>query len=861
MSNQYYLKHSRQSISLVAKPFAGGGEGDLYEVLTASHKQYVAKIYHPQKRSKEREEKIAYLIEHPPVGLSEEGAIVWVIDALYDANYQFAGFIMPFARGKKLELLCLGKLSRKLGQEWSRFDFKHKTALQYRLRVCFNLAAAIYQIHATNHYVLVDMKPENILIQSNGLLSIVDTDSVEVLEDGVAIFPAPVATPEYSPPEFYRQAEEKNKTVRESWDRFGLAVIFYKLLCGIHPFAASAKPPYDHLVSLHEKIEEGLFVHNKTRQTLLNVVPPPHQRFEALDLGLQDLFIQCFEGGHESPELRPTANEWCAAFLVAIGDAELEAHFAHIMGLWGDTVGLKRVLPSMLYRSHEMILNPKKWLENELNNFFEAPPQLPMALTKAIRGSNQEMKLKLEWLDYGGAWLLFIVGAYWYLLFDVELKTWLLNDFWLWDILLINATFIAILVMVQVIFPRLVSFGRHLFSPQVQVRRLWREFRLSYPQLQQDSAKVKDTLLQQFLKKNAKNIATFEALKEQHIVPLQTYLEQQDGLVKGLMKERKATMDRIQKKYLIRAETNALLAEMKGRSVVSLDKRLRHYYQKEINAIERKALLQPDYQKLDALHQQHINEHLAATETAQNKLMEEAMSVFQLDHFFDKQLKSNSVENKVLKSLFKEYNINTLCAIKAMYYDKNQNLVIALERGDHLLVRSQQYPYLEHLKTCFYQYEEAIDYARNHDLNYGKEYFQERYAIKRKEDEKEIEELNKKYQTKKAKKLKAYRLARTAYLSEQFDLAQLLLNEIKAAEKKEIEAEEAVYEEQYQQIFSHSQTKVEEISEYLNTLNKDYKMEVKALLTTPEMEKLKISFKKKIEKAKEDIIKLEHLNF
>jgi len=73
------------------------------------------------------------------------------------------------------------------------------------------------------------------------------------------------------------------------------------------------------LVSLHQKIEVGLFVHSKSQQTHLNVIPPPHKRFEQLDPVLQQLFVQCFEDGHLSPEMRPTANDWCSALLDAMG--------------------------------------------------------------------------------------------------------------------------------------------------------------------------------------------------------------------------------------------------------------------------------------------------------------------------------------------------------------------------------------------------------------------------------------------------------------------------------------------------------------------------------------------------------------
>ncbi|MBL4649507.1 MAG: hypothetical protein JKY03_07225, partial [Aureispira sp.] len=599
MPNQYLLKESRTVIELAATAFAGGGEGDLYKIESpAAYRNYVAKLYHPHKISPEREKKTQYLIDHPPVGLSENGSIVWIKDALYTKDYKFAGFIMPFAKGKKLELLCLGKLPKKIGKNWQRFDLKNSGALQYRLRICFNLAAAIYQMHATDHYVLVDMKPENILIQPNGLLAIVDTDSVEVIENEVAIFPAPVATPEYTPPEFYRSSREKNGTIGESWDRFGLAVIFYKLLCGIHPFAGSAKPPYDNLASLHEKIEHGLFVHRTLNKAVFSVIPPPHAQFKKLDPSLQELFIQCFEEGHQNPEARPTADEWCSALLGAIGDPALEAHFAHIMGMWGSTARAKIEMPSTLYRKNITIIHPKFWLEERIEEAFDTLPVLPISLHQAIESGKKQIKLALTFWDYLFSGGLFSI-SFLFVLFFTPLGIWLKGDFWLSEVWVINLLAIGVMITPLIIFPRLISWTRHIVSPEVKRRKLWNRFRLTYPQLKQDVRETKRILLEKILDRHKKETNEFETKRTQYEVPLKDYLEQQDVKVKILMNERKTTLDTINGKYLEQTRKNQLLLEMNGRNVFALNKRLKSYYQKKLNLIgaERIQLLDENYQK------------------------------------------------------------------------------------------------------------------------------------------------------------------------------------------------------------------------------------------------------------------------
>lgn len=332
---RYTLKYSGIPLTLSSKPFAGGGEGNLYKITSPRElRHYVAKLYHPNKLSADRERKINYLAEYPPSAFDqrdgEHAAVVWVKDAIYQRD-KFVGFIMPYTSGEKLEILCTLKIPRKLQSEWKRFDFKNgEKALDLRLKLCFNICSAIHQVHSVERYVLVDMKPDNILIQPNGLVSIVDTDSVEVVEGGQSLFDAPVATPEYSPPEHYKDLSV-DPTGNTAWDRFGLGVILYKVLLGIHPFAATAGYPYDHLVSLDDKIKEGLFVHHPDKQRFFQMVPPPHKAFYKLHSSLQTLFIRCFVDGHDDPEQRPTAEEWLATILLSFGDEAAYQRYGHIL--------------------------------------------------------------------------------------------------------------------------------------------------------------------------------------------------------------------------------------------------------------------------------------------------------------------------------------------------------------------------------------------------------------------------------------------------------------------------------------------------------------------------------------------------
>lgn len=315
MSIKVYTASSQEVLTLALAPFAKGGEGSLYKIRSPKkYENYAAKIYHKNKRDAQRQEKINYLIEHPPKfeHPSQAKSIVWPIDQLQQ-NGRFVGYLMPLAKGEKLETLCTPKLPKKLGAAWKRLAFEQAEAMELRIKICFNLAVALYHIHATGHYVLVDLKADNILIRPNGLISIVDMDSIEVVDGNQVLFPAPMATPEFTPAEFYQEKGLRKGPILETWDRFAMAVIFYKVLFGIHPFAGSSKAPFEKYVTLADKIEHGLFIQAPEKQQYFSVVPAPHQVFLALPEGLKMLFLQCFVRGHQNPVWRPSAEDWCIA--------------------------------------------------------------------------------------------------------------------------------------------------------------------------------------------------------------------------------------------------------------------------------------------------------------------------------------------------------------------------------------------------------------------------------------------------------------------------------------------------------------------------------------------------------------------
>ena len=296
----YYTATDSFSLPIENEPFASGGEGNLFR--TSDNDHQVAKIYHLHKRTKEREAKLQYMLAHQPdFQKFGHSAAIWVSDLIYE-NGSFSGFSMPYAQGIKLEYLCGSKIPAFLGNEWKKYDLKYKNAFYLRLKLCFNIAVAISQIHATGHYVITDLKPDNIIINSAGLVSIVDIDSFQISEGGQVLFPATAQTPEYSP---------ADRSFTQAWDRFSMAVIFYRLLFGIHPFTGSCHAPYENCNSIEELMKNGLFPHSESKKRYFKKIPPPHLQFNRLDSLIRTLFLQAFEG-----EQRPSAETWAQALRI-----------------------------------------------------------------------------------------------------------------------------------------------------------------------------------------------------------------------------------------------------------------------------------------------------------------------------------------------------------------------------------------------------------------------------------------------------------------------------------------------------------------------------------------------------------------
>ena len=315
----YYSKRYK-NIETAENSFASGGEGEVFDIVSpvSLKDSYCLKVYYIIKRSAELHQKVGFMINHkPPITQKPNVLICWPLDLVYNTKKEFIGFIMQKAFMNSINLfnLTLFKRPRHLNNGWDKFFQKQDHGMLARLKLCVNIATAILLIHDLNKYVFVDFKPQNILITNNGKISLIDLDSIQIYQNNKLQFLCPVFTPEYSPPE-QKNYLNTDKPIKETWDRFSLAVVFYQIIFRIHPFTATSRGIYKNCTTIEGKIAQGLFPFGK--QSRYISVSPPHSNFKLLPQGFQRLFITCFVMGHDSPIKRPTIRAWGKMFFSEI---------------------------------------------------------------------------------------------------------------------------------------------------------------------------------------------------------------------------------------------------------------------------------------------------------------------------------------------------------------------------------------------------------------------------------------------------------------------------------------------------------------------------------------------------------------
>ena len=307
-----------------------GGEGTVYKIGTVPglSGNFCAKIYHKEFLAKHKDEKYAklsYMVGHRPNTLSDNSGMIQICFPaflLFDSSVggNFIGYVMYLALDNSTDLqdvamniskarfesLRRNGKTDKIGEEiFYKFPRPHKSSeinyLINRYKIIHNISSLINYLHQEDRYVIGDIKPENILMTTRAGISLVDVDSIQITENKKLLFPNETSTPEYCPPEFLHNPKQI-KTV--SFDLFSMAVLFYQILIGTHPYTYTI-PSQQKQNDITGNIMTGFYANGKKKSSFNR--PPCHLLFASLPKSIQELFDRAFEG---KPEKRPTALEW-----------------------------------------------------------------------------------------------------------------------------------------------------------------------------------------------------------------------------------------------------------------------------------------------------------------------------------------------------------------------------------------------------------------------------------------------------------------------------------------------------------------------------------------------------------------------
>lgn len=297
-----------------------GHEGTVYRV----HRRHdmVAKVFHPDKRTPERIAKISAMIANKPeprtardkLTSSDVPTIAWPEEILY-ANGSAVGFLM---RGlDHAHAVEIAKIENPAMRK--RLNWGFPIGLGIRSYMAMNLAFAVSGVHAIGA-VIGDFNKTNVMVSKSLIVSIIDCDSMQILDGAGRYHYCLVFTPGFLAPELHQSVGELHSTVRTTYsDLFTLAVHIYCLVLDRHPFqngifhGPNERPGGDALARSGQwRGRAGGYLRATEKGQLdpAKLLPP----------SMMTLFRRAFETGVTSPHERPSAIEWQRELRTFLGD-------------------------------------------------------------------------------------------------------------------------------------------------------------------------------------------------------------------------------------------------------------------------------------------------------------------------------------------------------------------------------------------------------------------------------------------------------------------------------------------------------------------------------------------------------------
>lgn len=302
---------SNELLILNDKPMGKGGEGGVYRILTPlKYRDCCVKLYAQPKS--EIQKKIDFMVKYPPDFLRQNLKICWPQSLVFDANQanKFLGFLMPMAFPASCSLQTLLVSGHRL--DWSQ-KFNRDTSKGFNncIALAKNVALVTYVLHQMGDelnrdsgYVIGDLKPDNIMVNENGQVSLIDVDSIQINARNV-VFPVSAFSPDYSSPEL--STKGNSQPIQTSSDNFTLAIILYRIIVGIHPFMGTVR--HRNGFAVQDAIAGGYYVHGR-RKNDFEVIPPIHNRLMMAGREVREYFRYALDEGIFNPSIRPSASGW-----------------------------------------------------------------------------------------------------------------------------------------------------------------------------------------------------------------------------------------------------------------------------------------------------------------------------------------------------------------------------------------------------------------------------------------------------------------------------------------------------------------------------------------------------------------------
>ena len=152
---------------VLGKLIAEGGEGSVLVAHSALGSPLVAKLYHPTKRMRWREQKLRLMCSRPICS----PCVAWPREILYDELKRFIGVLMPRVDSVPLGAFAFhAELLKKQFPSWTRYDLT---------RLCLNLSESVHTLHRYG-VVLGDLHPGNVMVSPYGSVCWVDAESNQI---------------------------------------------------------------------------------------------------------------------------------------------------------------------------------------------------------------------------------------------------------------------------------------------------------------------------------------------------------------------------------------------------------------------------------------------------------------------------------------------------------------------------------------------------------------------------------------------------------------------------------------------------------------------------------------------------------